>query len=416
VSIFLGILFLYEVNGRSHAGCDTFAAPYTAWALVRHGSWDVQEYEVLDRFRPNHVHELPDGQCVTTRPGPALACVPVVAPFALFREQPFAPGAMHHLGKLASTLHVAGTAVLFFFLCRRLAPAAAWPATVLLAFGTSMYSIGGMAIWMHGPATFWLMIALYLLLVPAGSLPTGLAAGFALGAAVFIRSTTGLFAAAAVAGLLWRRQWRPLLGLLVGMVPPLVGLCLYNRAYMGDAMLGGYAQDNWQTKTPFWLGFAGLLVAPSRGLLVYTPAFLLVPFGLWVIFRRREQTPASQRGMILLWFAAVTATVVFYAPWWAWWGGWCYGPRFLTECSPVLCLLFACAFAALRSVAARRAALVLVGLSILVHASGVFGHTDAWNDRRDGPSPEVTRHMFELHDTQIEANFRHMLKIDVYPP
>jgi hypothetical protein len=411
-AIFLGVLLLYQVNGRPHAGCDTFAAPYTAWALVRHGSWDVRAYPELEAFKDSHVHALPDGRWMTTRPGTALSCVPVVAPFALFREQPLSPTTMHHLGKVAAGLHVAGAVVLFFLLCRRLAPAAVGPATALLAFGTSMYSIGGMALWTHGPAAFWLTAALYLLLVPAPRARTGLAAGLALGAAAFIRGTTGVFAAAAVVGLLWRRRWRPLLALLVGLAPPLAGLLLYNRAYMGDTLLGGYAQDDWQTRTPLGLGLAGLLVAPSRGLLVYTPAFLLVPLGLWALLRRPAQGTPEQRGMILLWLAATGATVVFYARWWCWWGGWCFGPRFLCECAPLLCLLFAFAFASLRSAAARRGAAALIALSIVVHAVGVFGHTDVWNSRHEGPVPEVSRRMFELHDTQIEASLRHMLKIE----
>jgi hypothetical protein len=284
---------------------------------------------------------------------------------------------------------------------------------VLLAFGTSMYSIGGMAIWTHGPAAFWLTVALYLLLLPAPSARTGLAAGLALGAAVLIRGTTGLFAAAAVTGLVWQRRWRPLLAVLLGMLPPLAGLFLYNRAYMGDALLGGYAQDNWHTKTPLGLGLGGLLLAPSRGLLIYTPAFLLVPLGLRALLRGPAQATPEQRAMILLWFAATGATVFFYARWWCWWGGWCFGPRFLCECAPLLCLLVAFAVASLRSAAARRGAAALIALSIVVHIAGVFGHTDVWNSRHEGPIPVVSRRMFELHDTQIEASIRHMLKIEV---
>lgn len=411
-AIFLGVLVLYQVNGRPHAGCDTFAAPYTAWTLVRTGSWDVHAYPELKPFLGTHIRALPDGRWMTIRPGAALACVGVVAPFALLREQPFSATAMHHLGKIAAGLHVAGAACLFFLLCRRLAPAAAGPATALLAFGTSLYSIGGMASWTHGLAAFWLTVALYLLLAPTPRVRTGFVAGLALGAAVFIRGTTGLFGAAAIIGLLWRRRWGSLLGLVLGLIPPLAGLLLYNRAYMGDALLGGYALDDWQTRTPLHLGLAGLLVAPSRGLLVYTPAFLLVPFGLWALLRRPAQTTPGQRGMILLWFAATAATVVFYARWWCWWGGWCFGPRFLCECAPLLCLLFAFAFVSLRSVAARRGAVALIAVSILVHIAGVFGHTDAWNSRHEGPVPVMSRRMFELRDTQIEASLRHMLRIE----
>src|SRR5262249_51226710 len=149
---------------------------------------------------------------------------------------------------------------------------------------------------------------------------------------------------------------------------------------------------------PLWLGTFGLLAAPSRGLLVYSPALLLMPLGLWAA-RRASGWRAA---LVVAWSAAAALTVVFYGRWHDWAGGWCYGARFLCEVLPVCCLLFAFAYGAGRPWL-RAGAQGLVALSVAVHCAGILGNADAgeWfmrHERADGG-----RCLFELHDTQIES-------------
>jgi len=90
-------------------------------------------------------------------------------------------------------------------------------------------------------------------------------------------------------------------------------------------------------------------------------------------------------------------------------GGWTFGPRYLIETLPLLCLLFALAYAqGLAKTGLRRGLELLVTLSILVQLTGVFGDPrGAWHERhRDRGS------LFELHDSQIEAHLRHLLGKD----
>ncbi|HEX4714189.1 MAG TPA: hypothetical protein VH164_04605, partial [Ktedonobacteraceae bacterium] len=74
------------------------------------------------------------------------------------------------------------------------------------------------------------------------------------------------------------RRWRGLTWLAAGSALPLGGLCLLNWLWFSNPFLGGYTNDHWEGGS-LWVGLAGLLIAPSRGVLVYTPALLLVPFG-----------------------------------------------------------------------------------------------------------------------------------------
>jgi hypothetical protein len=413
LGIFWGCLLVYHANGRPHAGFDTVGAPYTAWAMVRHGSLDLHSYRELERFVGPTIFELSDGRWVSFRPpGIALAVVPVVAPLAAFREEPVGITAMHHLGKLAAAAHVAGAAVLFFFLCRRLVPAAAWPATVLFAFGTSLYSVASQASWQHGPATFWLTLALFLLtdFTKEMGVKRGLWVGLALGMAIMTRPPAAFFLAATGVAFLYQRRWRGIVGLTLGSAALLAVYCAFNFHYFGDVFRGGYARDHWDEPTPLWLGASGLLVAPSRGVLVYSPALMLLPWGLWLILTvgRVSTSPGLPGGLeirptVVAWLGASIATLLLFARWYDWRGGWCFGPRFLCETMPVCCLLFGYAYAGPSFRWLRGVAVALVCVSVYVHAIGIFGHaaeTD-WCMRHD--RPDQGRCLFEWRDTQIEA-------------
>src|SRR5262245_39812717 len=155
--ITLAFLAVYHANGRAHPEVDCVHAPYAAWSLVRHGSLDLREYAALRPYLGPCIRELPDGSRVSRYPpGSTVALLPFVAPLAAFREGPPAPGQMNALGKLGAAFFVAAAVGLFYLICRDLFPSARWPATVLFGLGTCLYSVASQAMWMHGPATFWL--------------------------------------------------------------------------------------------------------------------------------------------------------------------------------------------------------------------------------------------------------------------
>ena len=75
----------------------------------------------------------------------------------------------------------------------------------------------------------------------------------------------------------------------------------------------------------------GLLLSPGRGLLFYAPVFLLLIPALPGFWRARRAEAAV---IVLL---AVSQTLL-YARWHVWFGGWCWGPRFLVPLMPFLAL------------------------------------------------------------------------------
>ena len=320
IALFLVVLAAAFANGRPHAEVDCVAAPYTAWSLVRDGTFDVGRYPELNPGDQYHIRPVRGDLRVSIRPpGNALAAVPFVAPFALTRERPLSSLAMLQLGKGVGAACVAAAACLFFVVCLRLAPAGAWPATVLFAFGTCLFSVASQSLWMHGPAVFWLCAALYLLTGERAEEASRLfASGFALGLAVLARPSTAFFAAATVTALVARGRWRNAAVLALGGVIPAVCLFSYNWHYFGNIAVGGYQEVDWASRPPLWMGLGGLLVAPSRGVLTYSPALLFAIHGAVCLWRRTNEAADPIRTLILSWLLTGVGTVLFYARWIDW--------------------------------------------------------------------------------------------------
>jgi len=132
----------------------------------------------------------------------------------------------------------------------------------------------------------------------------------------------------------WRnfggRVWDGGLGpLFLGLLPGLAMILLHNYLRFGSPFNNGYDQE--QFSTPLWQGLGGLLFSPGKSLFLYSPVLLALPFAVGR-FWRRARAEASLFGLIS------GATLLYYSLWWAWEGGWSWGPRFLVPLLPMLVL------------------------------------------------------------------------------
>jgi hypothetical protein len=135
----------------------------------------------------------------------------------------------------------------------------------------------------------------------------------------------------------------------------------------------------------FWQALAGNMVSPARGLLVFTPVFLLAVPGVLIRLRRR-----SFDSLDAVLTVAVLAHWVTISLFPHWWGGDSYGPRFFTDMVPflvVLCLpvleWLVTAPARTLGTAAATAAVVLASLlSLFIHGQmAVFASSHCWNNQ-----------------------------------
>ena len=320
--------------------------------------------------------------------GAGLAALPLVAPVRLFvPDLGSRPELLWWVGKIAAALTTAATVLLLYLASLRwVSPRSAALLSLAYGLGTCAFSVSSQAPWQHGPCEMFTALGAYFLLANEGKRSHALSGlGFAL--AVLCRPTAVLVAAC-VAIHLALTDRRRLLWFALGALPAAVALVAYSEYAFGSfisfgQLLAGVEvaktktgqSDLWQT--PLWLGTAGLLLSPSRGLFVYTP---LAIFSLWGIGRAFRD--AAWKDLRPLAFGALLLLVVA-AKRFDWWGGWCFGYRPIVDAMILLALL---SLPVIERVAASRklqaACLLLFGYSFAVQVIGAFVYdVSGWNGR-----------------------------------
>jgi hypothetical protein len=172
----------------------------------------------------------------------------------------------------------------------------------------------------------------------------------------------------------WRmKQFRALV--------PIVGAAglflVENTIRRKSALSTGYGNDHgFETLLPYsglpgfsyptFFGALSLLFSFGKGLLFFAP-------GLVLAFGRGFEALRSVREILVLWILFLAGMVVVYGSWWAWYGGFTWGPRFLIVASlPASLLLAAQVRRPPRSLVALTVVLAALVLSVWV---GIDGQT-----------------------------------------
>ena len=167
-------------------------------------------------------------------------------------------------------------------------------------------------------------------------------------------------------------------GLVLGGVLGLLPLLVYNQLAFGSPFTLGYsAVVGFEGMQQGFFGITWpnpgvlveLLFGLYRGLLPLSPVLVLVPVGLYVMWR--EPSTRLAAGAILF---VLCSFLWINASYYYWHGGWSTGPRLLVPMLPLCCL--ALAFAWPRAFWARTITLVLLAasliLSLICAVAGMF--------------------------------------------
>jgi hypothetical protein len=392
--LFVALTVVYHANLRPVDSGDTLPASLIPLSIV------VGHTIYLDRLVPwlnghiwysRSVIHPAAGHYFSAYPiGGPLLVSPLYLPLAFFGlrhwETPSLVMFARVAGKFAAAFVAALSAILLLLLLKRITTAPwAWCLTLVYALATETWSISSQALWQHGPGelgiigcfycierwqedrarNMWLWLCGLSATVAFASRPTNIALLPVLVAALFV-------AKAAL-----RHQIRLLTVPLVG------GLLLasYNW-HVFHRLSGGYAALG--ANLSVLPVVAGLFLSPGRGLLIYTPVaiFAMCAFlpGAAAARLRHKVLFVAAAGALLL-EAITIALIMAFSPSVVWWGGYCWGPRMLTELAPALIVLMAIGVPVLNRPWPRRAFAVLALYSVLIQAIGVFfypnGHWDA---------------------------------------
>ncbi len=258
------------------------------------------------------------------------------------------------------------TAVALFYVLalRRMRRSPALLLTLALAFGTTTWVISSQALWQHGLAELLIVTALLLLTGPV-TRRTALATGLVCGLIACNRPPDAILAAAlAICAFPRVRHFAPML--LAGGALPLSLIAAYNLWAVGyPAGAYGFVVNAWFFRYELFSGFAGMLISPTRGLFVFSPFLLFLPF--WAPKALRD--PEMRRLTIAIGAAFVLLVLVYAKVDWR--QGFSWGPRYLTDTLPLLLWIMIPGVNDLAG--ARRAAFILTCVaSVAIQIVGAF--------------------------------------------
>lgn len=368
--VFLSCFIIYISNCRTIAAGDTVPNSLLAFNWLKYHTFN------LDVFRDSYFYQIfngtpyffveaSNGHLTSVYPvGVAIVTLPIYVVFFLYLKLlaivesnssildiSSSSFEVYRLGfeKLAAVFVSALSATIFYLSVRlKFSPATALITTFTYSFSTNLWLTSSQALWQHG-ATNLVTVSIILGILKANR-TTGnhqrtllLCVGFFCGLLPGIRVTNILFLIAILvyATFIYRRQ---IIFLAFGLTSISLS-AIWNFYYFGD-WLGGYTILAQSAGIPLyeftlkqWLtSFLGILISPSRGLLIFSPVVVYAIPGTYQTWKLKSNK--DEKLIICLMFAALGLFLnyCFYKIWWA---GGSYGPRFLTDSLPVLCYTLA---------------------------------------------------------------------------
>lgn len=200
---------------------------------------------------------------------------------------------------------------------------------LLFAFGTSAWSTASRAMWQHAPGLFFVTAGI--LLLQRGTARSTRAAGFASVISQHgathkrVGTSRGLRLSAA-------RSRRNAFIFVTGLLLAVPVVLMMNRYLLGVWIPSYFAVSRLTIHSSYLEALAANLVSPSRGLFIFSP--FLVPIALLApkFLGKWRETYCRQLLVIIAHLFAVSAIDT-------WWGGDCYGPRYMTDVLPFFFVL-----------------------------------------------------------------------------
>lgn len=406
--LFAGLTVVYHSNLRPIPSGDSLCTSLLPLSIVLDHSVE------LDRFGPWLFSNIPYAhEVIRLKDGHYFSGYPIfggVFVTPLYLPLLAAPGLRHWdpgalvmlariLEKFAAAAIAGFSAVVMLALLRRVTTRVwAWRLTLVYALATATWSIASQAMWQHTSVELTVAAALYFLeawwRTREGSALW--CCGACAASALMIRPGMVVLLLALTAGLFAARV--KLMEHLRFLALPAFGgmVALAYNLYFFQNPTGTYTFGMWAGST--LKGVGGLLVSPGRGLLIFMPIaiFALCAFAPAAAEARRKHAPlvVASATLLILHFLVVSRVNL-------WWGGYCWGPRYLTELMPVLVTLMALGSAELELPWVKRSFVVVAIYCVLIQALGVYFYPNGHWDNTPVPVDEAGYRNWDWSDNPI---------------
>ncbi len=421
--LLLLLLVIYNSNLQAVHSSDTFPARFLPFSLLLNHNLYLDQWMERVLAEPMGVH----GAYFAARShGHWMSAYPIITPLLLTplyvlpawwiscQSPPLPPSSVGYvviantMEKLSASLIAAMSGAVLFLAFRKIASRNV-SLVVALIYGltSNTWAISSQALWRHGLTELSFAFLLWALFRVPDSPSAPFWAGLALAVAT---ANKPLEAVLIVPFLLYfaRGHWKSLLLLLTPLVAIGSLVFAYNLHFFAR-LLGGYPTLTLVTEGgahfPFLarlaVGLPGSLVSPSRGLLVYTP---WAAFAFWGAARLwKEKSPGWSRPLIV----ALAAAWVVQVGAGDWWGGWCFGPRYLTDLLPFFAWFLVPVWASIRARPVLRVAFAAtVAIALWVQVVGAFYYPAGNWDASPVDVEVEPQRCWDWSDTQLQRSWR----------
>lgn len=415
------LFLLYLSNLRALLPGDTIPTRFVPFSLLLDGSFYLDKW-----VQPYLQGPLPHGPYfVTPSQGHWMSSYPILTPVVVTplyvlpawwlsrQPQPVAPETIVLLAetmeKLCAALLATLSAGILYVAFRKItSPAASLLLTLVYALASSTASISSQALWTQGLTQLAFAFLLWSLLRDTATPSYAFWVGLALAVAVANKPPNALLALPLVAYFV-RHERRRLLPFCAPLVALGALLLAYNLYFFGHPLGAyprafraiGYTSIASGFRGSPWDGIDGLLVSPNRGLFVFMPWTL---FALWGAVRLwKENTFGWGRYLI----AGTAALFLLYAQLERWWGGWTFGPRYLTDLMPFFAFFLVPVWPRIQArLWIRTVFVAAIALALWVQVVGVYYYPAGDWDSRPVSVDDHPERLWDWSDTQIGRTWR----------
>ena len=294
----------------------------------------IQKYPYqLRKTNGNVYYFFPPGTSVLSAPFVALmnlAGISIISPDGSYNYQNEV--IIQHV---IAALLMAALACVFFMTAQLFLPLGwSWFIALTSCFGTSILSTATRALWSHTWSVFLLGIVIYLLVKLKQQAVSPILLASLLSWMYFVRPTNSISIIVITFYILWYHRSLFIRYIFTGIIwfALFVGYSLYHF----DTFLPQYFfPTRLSNPQSFLIPFIGHLISPSRGLLIFSPFFIMVAFLLWkYMYYLKEYT-----GLIFFSILLILLHLYAISNFSIWWAGHSYGYRFITDIVPWLVLL-----------------------------------------------------------------------------
>jgi len=283
----------------------------------------------------------------------------------------------------ASIIAALSVAVFFTLLCTLFGfNGLTWLLTVAYAIGTGIWPQASQLLYQHGFSCLMVILAILFFLRSNTNKRYLFFVGIVSALAITERYNN-VFVIVLLGLIVVVRNYKNFRALVLYFTGPLIiaGLFFWYNLHFFNNLSGGYATIFAPLSGKIFIAIAGMLVSPSRGLFIFSPFLFAAVIGIVIYFRKKEYRNNPLYAVFLIAVISnlfLLATIAFPT---SWWGGFCYGPRQLTEITPLLILFIPLAKNLFeRFLILKWIFIFSIGLSIIINGIGVFCYPKgAWN-------------------------------------